>query len=85
MEHDEALIKRILEWRASVQMAGPVPVPDFEGWSRAEVCHHVALCADAGFLSLGVEVGMLTWAGQQELERRSRSVRPAGSDRIAAA
>lgn len=70
MECDKDLILKILEWRASVPMAGPIPVPKFDGWTRAEVAYHLVLCDEARFLKLGMEAGTLMWNGEQALLHR---------------
>ena len=83
MKRDEALIRKILEWRATVRMAGRIPVPEFDGWTRAEVACHLVLCEEARFLKVGLEVGPLLWNGEQELLHRLLADRPddnAGAD-----
>ena len=66
------------------QTEHPIPVPEFEGYTEAEVHHHVGLCAEAEYMVLHMPetetpprrfrgILRLTWAGYEALDRMRNS------------
>jgi hypothetical protein len=77
MKRDMDLLRAILLAVESNDDPQAVITPTVEGYTELQVCHHIALLADAGLLSarersaIGVyywSAGQLTWAGHEFLD-----------------
>ena len=73
MQRNLSLIHRILEYteRNGAIKADP-PAPTFEGFSAIQVSHHIELCREARYLTVGSgppPAYRLTWRGHDALDR----------------
>ena len=76
MQRKKKLIYKILKYVEKEHQNGPVPVPEFDDYSETQVCNHVKLCEEAGYLDIFVSshdkkpesIIRLTWNGHNALD-----------------
>ena len=83
MRREMGLIRRLLEYVETSETEDPLPMPEMQGCTRAQVQYHVRLCEEAGYLTtvrtlkpqgpgrFG-DIARLTWEGHEALDRMRR-------------
>lgn len=86
MKRKHALIMKILEHVEAQEDELAFSVPDFDGYSEAEVHRHIGLCRDADYLVTSQpssangrvryrRIWRLTWNGYDALDQYRRNMR----------
>ena len=79
MQRKMKLIRKLLEYTEMSPTEDPLPIPEINDYSEAEVHYHLELCEEAGYLMLYQPISegperrfrgilRMTWAGHEALD-----------------